>query len=341
MDSLFSFPVGLFHPLQHAGLSRRSTNNRVTGKVQRRGDSAKPLVRDTDLSATEEVVTDHVFSLPTNPVQSHTWGQYFFGVQMRMRTIRKALVLAMALSGIASFGVAQTAQKPAFEVASIKRNTSGKQRVGVPVAFSPGRFTATNATLVDVIIQAYLIRRVQMQGGPDWIDSDAFDIVAKAPDGEVTPDQMRQMVQVLVEDRFQLKFHTEKKEMPVYTVILGKEPPKLQSAEPTEVTGVVSSSGAQLAFTRMPIVGLVNAVSNILHVPVIDRTGLTGSYDFALDIGKFMPPTVENGPRRSDIFDIRNAVASAIEEQLGLKMEQHKELLDITVIDHVERPTEN
>ena len=78
------------------------------------------------------------------------------------------------------------------------------------------------------------------------------------------------------------------------------------------------------------MVGLVNAVSNILHVPVIDRTGLTGSYDFALDIGKFMPPTVENGPRRSDIFDIRNAVASAIEEQLGLKMEQHKELLDIT-----------
>ena len=236
------------------------------------------------------------------------------------------------------------AQTPAFEVASIKLNKSGQQRAAIPVAFLPGgRLTATNATLVDVIVQVYPTRRVQMQGGPDWIDSERFDIAAKAPEGDqqVALDQMRQMVRALLEDRFQLKLHIEKKEMAVYALVPGKDPPKLQRPQPGEVVGVESGPGPKLAFTRMNMAGLVNTVSNILHVPVMDRIGLTGSFNFALDIGRFMPPAAGNGPQRNDIFDIGNAIGSAIEEQLGLKMEQHKELLDITIVDHAERPSEN
>jgi uncharacterized protein (TIGR03435 family) len=261
-----------------------------------------------------------------------------------MRKIAVLLVLLAAdMTGTMPVR-SQTAQKPAFEVASIKPNRSGQQRAAIPVAFLPGgRFTATNATLVDVIVQVYPTRRVQMQGGPDWIDSERFDIVAKAPDPgqQVDLDQMRQMVQALLEDRFQLKLHIEKKEMPVYALVRGKDAPKLQSPQPGEEIGAVPGEAGKLAFTRMSMVGLVNTVSNILRVPVMDRTGLTGSYNFALDIGRFMPPPAGNGPQRADVFAIGNAISSAIEEQLGLKMEQHKELLDITIIHHAERPSEN
>ena len=251
-----------------------------------------------------------------------------------MQSIVFGLMSAMAVLPAAS----QTpAQKPSFELASVKPNKSAQPRVAVPVAFLPGgRFTAKNASLVDVIVQVYPTRRIQMQGGPDWIDSETFDIVAKAYDPDaVGRDQMRQMVQALLEDRFQLRLHVEKKEMSIYALVVGKDPPKLQEPKEGEATGVVRGERGQMTFTRMSIVGLVNTMANIVRTSVEDSTGLKGFYDFTLDPFQF-----SNGVPR-DNYEFGNAVLSAVQEQLGFKIEKRKELLDITVIDHAERPSEN
>ena len=149
------------------------------------------------------------------------------------------------------------------------------------------------------------------------------------------------MVQALLEDRFQFRFHVEKKEMQVYALTLGKEPPKLQEAKDGEVTGVVRGERGQLIFEKTPIGGLVNTISNIMHTPVVDGTGLKGFYDFKLDVLQSLTPLVTNGTPRADSYDIANATVAAVQEQLGFKLERRKELLDITVIDHAERPSDN
>src|SRR5580693_5219658 len=155
------------------------------------------------------------------------------------------IVVMGAASAAAVFSQTQApAPRRAFEVASVKPNKSGPP-TGTwtsPIAFLPGgRFTATNVTLVDVITQVYSTRRIQMQGGPDWIDSERFDIVAKADaaDGDVNRAQVLPMVQALLEDRFKLALHRETKDMPVLALV-GKLPPAFQESkegEPTTVPG--------------------------------------------------------------------------------------------------------
>jgi uncharacterized protein (TIGR03435 family) len=286
-----------------------------------------------------------MYSIPNSLSESATYftsHHAHFGVKLNSTTrgkIMKHVVLMLVFLITAMPAASQTpAQKLSFEVASIKPNKSAQPRVAVPVAFlSGGRFSAKNASLVDVIVQVYPTRRIQMQGGPDWIDSETFDIVAKAYDADANGgrDQMRQMVQALLEDCFQLRLHVEKKEMSVYALVVGKDAPKLQEPKEGEATGVVRGERGQMTFTRMSIVGLVNTMANIVRTPVVDSTGLKGFYDFTLD-----PLQFSNGVAR-DSYEYGNAVLSAVQEQLGFKIEKRKELLDITVIDHAERPSEN
>jgi len=166
-----------------------------------------------------------------------------------------------------------------FEVASIKAAVAGPVLVNPLTYFPGGRFTATNVTLVDVIVRVYPTRRIQMQGGPSWIDSERFDIVAKADaaDGEVKDAEWHEMVQSLLEDRFQLSFHRETKEMPVLALALGKDPPRLKPAKDDEQTVVKMGEHGDLIFQKMPMGGLVNTLSNIIHQPVVDKTGWKAS----------------------------------------------------------------
>ena len=265
-----------------------------------------------------------------------------------MRHLTGKVVLVVAAIAVAVMPLASQApaQKPSFEVASIKPNKSGQPlpTVGSPLAFLPGgRFTATNVTLVDVIVRVYPTRRIQMQGGPNWIDSERFDIVAKADETEVkhTGEQMSQMVQALLEDRFQLRFHVDKREIQAYALVVGKDAPKLKEAAGGGVPGLILGERRKMTFQNMPIVGLVNTMSNILHTPVVDGTGLKGLYDFTVDPFPFLTPPPTNGASRADSYDLGDAVIAAVQEQLGFKLERRKELLDITVIDHAERPGDN
>jgi uncharacterized protein (TIGR03435 family) len=250
-----------------------------------------------------------------------------------MRTVVLGIVAAMT-----AFSQTPTAPRRQFEVASIKPNKSGPPRGARtnPFAFLPGgRFTATNVTLVEVIVSVYSTRRIQMRGGPDWIDSERFDIVAKADaaDGEVKGEQRLPMVQALLEDRFKLAYHRETKEVPVFALV-GKPTENLRKAGEDEQNSFTPGENRQMIFRKMPIVGLVNTLANILHEPVVDGTGLDGLYDFTVDPMQFAGP--DGAPKTADAF--MDLVLTAVREQLGFKLEKRKAPLEIMVIDHAERP---
>jgi uncharacterized protein (TIGR03435 family) len=230
---------------------------------------------------------------------------------------------------------AEAKSRRQFEVASIKPNASGPSIVQTnPLSWVGGRFTATNATLVDVIVRVYPTRRIQMRGGPDWIDADRFDIVAKADDaeGEVKPEQRSGMVQALLEDRFGLKIHVESKEVDVLALVPDKGGPKLQASSEGTLPSFVFSGG-QLIFTATPVVGLVNTLANFLQTPVVDGTNIPGLFDFRLDPTRFVQPQPANSDRFQPIVD-------ALQEQLGLKLQRRKAQLDITFIDRALKPAQ-
>lgn len=239
--------------------------------------------------------------------------------------------------------VAQTPPAPArrqFEVASIRKNNSGPPRVFVdPFAFPPGgRFIATNVTLTDIIVMAYGTRRIQMRGGPDWIDADRFNIVAKADEAEseFKREQLVAMVQALLEDRFKLALHRETEERTVYALVPGKTPPRIQPAKEGEQKAMMPGPRGEMKFQGMPLAGLVNTLANVLHTPVVDGTGMMGFYDFTLDP---MQLTDRTQPVTRDLWP--ELVLAAVQEQLGFKLEKQRAPLEITVIDRVDRPTDN
>ena len=215
-----------------------------------------------------------------------------------------------------------------------------------PFVFSAGgRFTATNVTLADLIVMAYRTRRIQMQGGPKWVDSERFDIAAEVDEADATKGEQSlladrfkvavPMIRALLEDRFKLVLHRETKEMFVYALEVGKTPPKLREAKEDEQPATLPGDHGQIVFQKMPIVGFVNTIANILHVPVIERTGTTGFFDFTLDPMKFAD---QSQPASSEGY--ADLVHSAVEE-LGFKLEKTKVPLEITVIDRAEQPTDN
>ena len=256
-------------------------------------------------------------------------------------TIRRLLLAVAGTAAGVGVMLAQTPRRE-FEVASIRPNNAGRPTTYInPFVFAPGgHFTATNVTLVDVIVQAYQTRRIQMQGGPAWIDSDRFDIVAKADmdQGRIEPGQWTLMIKALLEDRFKLAVHKETKETQVYALLVGKNPPKLQPSKEGEQTTSTQGARGQINFQRIGVVGLVNTLSNILHTPVVDQTGITGSFDFTLDPMQFAAPPSPDSPVRPDFSEL---ILTAVQEQLGFKFEKKKAPVEFTIIDHAEKPSEN
>jgi uncharacterized protein (TIGR03435 family) len=223
---------------------------------------------------------------------------------------------------------AQEKATPEFEVASIHR--SDPDHVGFQAYFLPGgKFTAMTAPLKNLVGFAYQLREHQVTGGPGWIDTEPFDISAKA-DAPANDDQLHQMVQALLADRFQLKFHRETKEQPVYTLVLAKSGPKLKEVK-TVGRGVGIGMRGRLNGNGADMETLASVLSTRLGRSVVDRTGLKGFYDFVVT---WTPDEVQPDTPGPSLF-------TALQEQLGLKLESSKGPVEILVIDHVEKPTEN
>ncbi len=266
---------------------------------------------------------------------------------------------------VAGLATAQTPARPEFEVASIKLNTSGSGMTSISPPIG-GRFTARNASLKILIGLAYNVQNFAISGGPGWIESARYDITAKASEGNITIDQMRPMLQSLLEDRFQLKVHREQKDMPVYALLAGKNGVKLPAAKeggcfefkpgstppPPSPSGPPPCGGMMMGPNvlqggRISMTQFVNTLARIMGRPVIDKTGYTGTFDVHLE---FTPEGTAFGgrgfipkgpPDAPPIDSSAPSIFTAIQEQLGLKLESEKAPQEILVVDGAEKASEN
>jgi len=273
-----------------------------------------------------------------------------------------------------------------YEVATIKAYKPGKDegpgvmRVGISNA--PDGFSASGATLQMLVQQAYGVQSFQIIGAPDWFNSDRFEIDAKMESSvadalkKMTNDdrtQMRQkMLQGLLADRFKLTIHRDTKELPGYTLTIGKNGSKLAEAKPIDAAAAstpaagrgglgrgglsvnAGAGGVTVTANASPMTSLVRTISNFLSAPVIDKTGLTGNYDFAMT---WMPDNFGGGALGIATPSHDGAASGAapdpsgdaagptlmvaLEEQLGLKLEKGKGQAEIIVVDHVEKASDN
>ena len=246
-----------------------------------------------------------------------------------------ALLLTMA---VASQAVAPPPAVKTFEAVSIRKREGG----GGGTTIRPqGGFVAPNIPIRALINMAYGLRNVQLVGGPDWIRSDRYDILARA-DRTPPEDELRLMLQAMLADRFQFKAHRETREVQGYRLVMaqpGRLGPKLQpgadcalkAARPNGPCGI-TYNGPSLTFRGSPITNLIGNLEAGAGGPVTDATALSGLYDFELRWSEVRP-----GEPPSDLPNL----FTALQEQLGLKLEPTRMTLDVLVIDSIERPTEN
>jgi uncharacterized protein (TIGR03435 family) len=263
------------------------------------------------------------------------------------------MTIRVLLLSVAAFSVFAQQQAPApspsrrFEVASIKPSSPDASARDMRIRFPGNRFDAVSVTLFELLPVVYPQPGMKIEGGPDWVRSDRFDIaaVADANDGPVTPAQQLQMVQRLLEDRFKFAFHVEKKEVPGLALVAGKSAPKFDPVKEGEVTrSFPVDGGNKTGFEKMSVGGLAFVVSNMLHIPVADHTGVQGNFDFTLDPGKFIlpPDSQPSGMSRQDYFreSYPDRVRAAIID-LGIGIEAWKGTSFTMVIDRVDHPGGN
>jgi uncharacterized protein (TIGR03435 family) len=257
------------------------------------------------------------------------------------------------------------AKTPAYDVISIKpyKGDNSSARVGSP----HGNLSMVNLQLILLIEIAYGVSNDRISGEPGWVGSDRFDVEAKMDEEaaaayeklpkEQQETQRQLMVQSLLADRCKLKVHHETKILPTYALVIAKGGFKLKDADPNNTyanvktpVGVPSAGmmrvmvmgpGYNLTAQAIPISRLVGQLSVMVRGPVVDKTGLTGKYDFTLQWApdqRAAPPD-ENGSLPQ--ADSGPSIFTALQEQLGLKLESTKSPLDTIVVDHIERPSEN
>lgn len=256
-----------------------------------------------------------------------------------MRLIRRA---ASVFSGTAfllvgAIGAQSPPEQPKFEVATIK--ASGPDARGINIGIGPqlrhGRFVAGDQSLKEMIAVAYRITPNRVFG-PDWLDAARFDFLAKSPDG-VPDTQMHPMLQALLTDRFGLSSHKEPREMPIYELVVAKSgvkmvifPARPPRQDTTRSPRIAAMMGDAATTTR-----LAEMLSNISGRPVVDKTGLTERYDFILSYSRPQGPGELPDNTPPDLF-------TAIQEQLGLRLQPARASIEVIVVDHIERrPTEN
>jgi bla regulator protein blaR1 len=265
------------------------------------------------------------------------------------------------------------ANGPAYEVASIKPNKSGGNMVRMMIR--PDGLSAMGGTLQMLIENAYEIQYFQIVGAPKWVSSDRYDIEAKMDGAEMerlktlSQDESRleskRMLQALLVNRFQLVVHRETKELPGYALVIAKGGSKLHEAKPGDTypngikgpdgkpgTGlmIMGGNGGPVTGQGISVESLTRLLSQQLGRTIVDETGLKGNYDFTLqwtpdERAGPMPGAPQGGGSRSDdappLDSSGASIFTAIQEQLGLKLEARKVPVEMLVIDHVEAPSEN
>jgi len=284
--------------------------------------------------------------------------------------------LMNAPQGRAQSPAATSAPRPTFEVVSIKPDHGDPHRVMIRMA-PGGRFSADNISVKMLLQEAYGVKDSQISGAPGWLDSEQYDIEAKPEDssadqdGKLSPEErhakLQMMLQSMLADRFKLALHHDTRELPIYALVVAKNGPKFHESAvtaedsapsgppppgppgaPRMRRGIGMMGRGDLTVNGASLDMFANVLSRQLGRLVVDKTGLKGDYDFTLkwtpDEGEgrmfhgagepprdAAPPPDASGP----------TIFTALQEQLGLKLESQKGPVDTIVIDHVERPSEN
>ena len=201
------------------------------------------------------------------------------------------------------------------------------------VSLDGTRFSSSRNPLRGLIFSAYEVPYWRLSGGPAWLETDAYDIVGTFP-SNTSPDQVKLMLQTLFADRFKLAIHRETKDYPVYALVVGKDGPKLKAA--ADGKHGAKNGGGHLELHHASVAGFATYLVNATDRPVVDMTGLEGYFDITLD---WRPDTPQSAA--SSRNDSRPSIYTAVQEQLGLKLEPRSAPVECIVIDHVERPSEN
>jgi len=271
-------------------------------------------------------------------------------------------------STAAASASAASASLPTFEVVSIKPDKSDSDIFRIE--FTPDGVSINGLTIHMLLRESLGVSDNQLTGEPAWLNSDRFNVEAKVSADDVPefeamkPKQRWAMLLPVFEDRFALKFHKETKDITQYTLVIAKGGPKMKEASPDNAyadgikrpdgspggAGIMRIGPGVIVGQAIPVANLVRFLSFEFHSPVLDKTGLTGKYDVNLNWlpdeseGMMMrplngpappagnpPPPPTTGP----------SIFTALEEQLGLKLEAHKEPGEVIVIDHIEQPSAN
>ena len=242
----------------------------------------------------------------------------------------------------------ETTPRLTFEVASIKPAKPDMRQGGFIQPLPGGQtYRAENAPLRLMIKLMYKINDQQIVGGPDWMNTDLWDVEAKA-EHATTLDNLHIMFQNMLVDRFQLKFHKETKELPAFVLTLDKHGSKLKandSPEPWDIP-IQPAGPRKIKGTRVPMTYFCWWISQLLNEPVVNQTGLNGNYDFTLELPPppDAPPPAPGEPDQRLMMspsDMSPDLFAAMKEQLGIVVEKRKAPVEVFVIDHVEKPGEN
>ena len=251
------------------------------------------------------------------------------------------------LAATGAFGQAPAALPLKFEVASVKvfpmaPNSIMLRQDGqeAPVVRATGNRLTERVHLEDLVMQAYGVHDYQISGLPDWGKSPVgtvYEIEAKAEgDGTPTTEQLRQMLQSLLADRFQLRLHHVTKDVPVYALVIGKGGLKMRELRADEEIPTFRTRPPETATPKGTFSEIFSLLSHALDRPLVDETGLTGRYEYAswdwAQIGR---------TRREDPMVAQDWIFAAAQEQLGLKMEPRIKSMETLAIEHVETPSPN
>jgi uncharacterized protein (TIGR03435 family) len=250
----------------------------------------------------------------------------------------KCLVLLVAVVALMP---AQTEKKVEFEVASVKPcKDDGDHDIDV----DKGLYRIHNLTLKRMIANAYQLDASEILGGPNWLDSDSFDITAKIPQEfvDLKPARTPEMLQSLLAERFHLTIHREVRQVSGYALVVAKNGPKMEQAKPdaegssTNSNNTVNGMHLRAVNTTMERLAARLSRYNEIGQVVVDKTGLTGAFDFDLE---WMP---ERRDGKADAHaDDLPGIFTALQEKLGLKLESAKLPIQAIVIDRAEKPEEN
>ena len=259
-------------------------------------------------------------------------------------TMRRSSILAVITLMSASLAQAQDkSARLTFDVATIRPSKQGDRNGGIKALPGGNGYTAQNIPVKLMISLMYRVPMRQITGGPDWLDTDRYNVEARV-ERSYSIDDLHIMYQNLLADRFNLKFHIETKEGPVYALMLDTPGSKMKINESLQDYKIPMNFGPEGAVgIRVPMPYLCWWLGQQLQNsgrPVIDLTGLDKNYDFTLSFMPELPPDVSRENLSPEVRD-RPSLFDALKQQLGLKLVAQKGPIDHYVIDHIDRPSDN